>query len=211
MSSDIYLHTMNSSDLFKLRLECHRAAVALHRAETFDSCGFKLVRINELSDSTILCYILDTPFHIDGWEFVLTSCPYSECDENNSEDGRNYFPYAACGWLAYSDVKSLGRTSCNTLTAECTVNICNLAIMYGLHINAVWTLLSTETAAVAQSVILGNVKNLKLRVCMENFEEITCDAECSKKNCPWNVCSEYSGYGIYSEKNTDPYPEFKRI
>ena len=75
----------------------------------------------------------------------------------------------------------------------------------------VWTFLDAEAAVVADIVVFCHMKDLELRLRIDDLEDISCDAECAEKDCPWNVRS-YSVCGIVnSEEHADPYPELERI
>jgi len=75
----------------------------------------------------------------------------------------------------------------------------------------VWTFLCAETAIVAGCHVLLNLQHLKLRSCMKNLEQVSCDAESSEKHCPRDVRSENVSDIVCSEKHADPQPELHRV
>ena len=72
-------------------------------------------------------------------------------------------------------------------------------------------LLHAEAAVVTCRHVLLHLQNLKLRLRMEDFEEISHNAERSEKHSPRNVGTEHVSKVICSEEHADPQPELERI
>ena len=67
--------------------------------------------------------------------------------------------------------------------------------------------LYAQAAVVAWNLVLCDMQNLQGRSCVEDFEKVTKDAECSQKYGPWKFESKDAGHIPCPEEDSDPYPE----
>ena len=64
-------------------------------------------------------------------------------------------------------------------------------------------------ALVADCIVLGDMKDLKLWFRVEDLKQIAENAETSEQYSPWNVGSENISHIVGTEQNADPHPELQ--
>ena len=206
------LYTVHPRNLLQLCLEGHRAAVAFHGAEIFHLHRLEGGRVNELVHSAILQCLLYPPGNIDGRELDLVAEMYSKCDENDGEQCRKKpQEHIRLVFRTDPDAERLSRTGGHAFPAESAVHMPHCSALCPVHVNAERTGLVAMIAMNAGRIVLHDMEHLQRRLSAENFEKVSCQAECGKQNPPRDSRTEQFQKPPEGKENNYPYPELEGV